>query len=345
MRQACARFVTWFTATRFTATIATLVTVPLICSGLYEVFWLSADGTGTSYGEHIRNYGLVILACWGGVIAVWRGKIATLQADEQRKATKQSDEQHRRSLLQTRLSQAVEQLKDDASEPVKIAGIRILARMPHDINNLYKEDALRMLEEFVRFHGSAFEAGEAVEPPKGCAYRPVALAYTGDEDFGKIDPLVQAAVRIVAEDELPDGLRLNLSGVNLKGADLHNAHLERADLSRAYLKGANLLDAYLEDAHLFYAQLENAVLTSAQLENARLDFACLEGTQLAGANLKGANLAGADLTNASIRQVKGLSQEQLDMACQYPDGPQPRVPDNLKWNEEKAKERWRECHS
>ena len=66
---------------------------------------------------------------------------------------------------------------------------------------------------------------------------------------------------------------------------------------------------------------------------------------LAGANLKGANLAGADLTAASIHQVKGLSQEQLDMACQYPDGRQPRVPDNLEWNEEKAKERWREYHS
>ena len=138
-----------------------------------------------------------------------------------------------------------------------------------------------MLEEFVRFHGLAFEAGEAVEPPKGCAYRPAALAYTGDEDFDKIDPLVQAAVRTVAEDELPDGLRLNLSGVNLKGADLGNAHLKGANLFRAYLVGAHLSHANLEGAILSYAQLKNAFLMFAQLENARLDYACLEGTQLA----------------------------------------------------------------
>ena len=246
--------------------------------------------------------------------------------------------------MQTRLSQAVEQLKDE-SEPVKIAGVRILARMPHESDNLYKGDALRMLEEFVRSRGSAFGAGEAVEPPKGCAYRPAALAYTGDEDFDKIDPLVQAAVRTVAEDELPDGLRLNLSGVNLKGADLGNAHLEGANLFRAYLVGADLSHANLERAILSYAQLENALLMFAQLENAQLNCARLEGARLYGANLKGAELRGADLADASIGQVKGLSQEQLDMACQYPDGRQPRVPDNLEWNKEKAKERWREYHS
>ena len=202
-----------------------------------------------------------------------------------------------------------------------------------------------MLEEFVRFYGSAFEAGEAIKPPKGCAYRPVALIYANNRDFGKIDPLVQAAVRTVAEEKLCDGLVFDLSGVNLKGADLGYAHLERADLFRAYLEGAYLSHAYLEGAHLSYAQLENAVLEFAQLENAQLDYARLEGTQLDGANLKGANLAGADLTNANIGQVKGLLQEQLDTACQHPSGHPPRLPDGLTWDTEKAKKRWHEVCS
>ena len=322
MRQACARFVTWFTLTRLTATIAIVVTV-LVGSDFHADFWRNA----------VRDYGL-ILACWGGVIAVWRGEIATRQADEQRKAvnaqreaidsqreaTAQSDLAHRQSLSQTRLFQAVELLKDE-SEPVNIAGARIVAQMPHDADNPQKGDALRVLEEFVLLRSSAAAKGE------------------------NVDPLVQAAVRTLTEKKLPDGLTLDLHRGNqlhahLNGAHLIGAHLEGAKLVEARLNLASLHETHLERAKLSRAQLVKACLYRARLTESDLSYANLEEADLSDAQINGANL-----TTANFRNAQGLLQEQLDTACQHPDGSPPlNLRDGLIWDDEAAIAQWREVH-
>ncbi|MCB8948835.1 MAG: pentapeptide repeat-containing protein [Ardenticatenaceae bacterium] len=111
---------------------------------------------------------------------------------------------------------------------------------------------------------------------------------------------------------------VNLSGANLSGVCLLNAQLIGADLSNANLAGADLTNANLYDADLknavFYidnetATLKNAVLAYAKLNNADLYQVVLTGADLTHADFTDANLARATislsttLTNAIFKEV------------------------------------------
>ena len=77
-----------------------------------------------------------------------------------------------------------------------------------------------------------------------------------------------------------EGIRADLCGANLRGADLSGADLREADLSGADLSGADLREADLSGADLSGADLSEA--------------------DLSGADLSGADLSGADLREADI---------------------------------------------
>jgi hypothetical protein len=79
---------------------------------------------------------------------------------------------------------------------------------------------------------------------------------------------------------------LDLQGIDLSGADLKNAQLESADLRRANLRNANLSGANLENAYCKNADLN-------------------------GANIIDAQISGAYFHNANLRNVKGLTVENL----------------------------------
>jgi uncharacterized protein YjbI with pentapeptide repeats len=96
------------------------------------------------------------------------------------------------------------------------------------------------------------------------------------------------------------GVRLYLTGANLK-----SAYLKGANLTGAYLTGANLTDAYLAGADLTGAYLAGADLTDADLTGANLTGADLTDAYLAGADLTGANLTGA----VGIILIIGLDYE------------------------------------
>ena len=80
-----------------------------------------------------------------------------------------------------------------------------------------------------------------------------------------------------------DGRRADLSGANLRYADLRDAYLGRAYLRCADLSGADLSGAYLRCADL----------SGAYLRAADLDHAYLGGADLRGADLRDADLSGA----------------------------------------------------
>jgi len=130
------------------------------------------------------------------------------------------------------------------------------------------------------------------------------------------------------------GERANLSGANLRRADLRGANLIRANLSEADLRdanlrdanlsGANLRDANLRDANLSGANLNEANLTRADLNEANLNEANLTRADLNEANLiranliradiSGADLSGADLSGADFSRAD-LSGVDLDFSC------------------------------
>jgi len=106
----------------------------------------------------------------------------------------------------------------------------------------------------------------------------------------------------------------NLRGANLSDADLSDANLRGADLSGANLRGANLSDADLSDADLSDANLRGANLSGANLSDADLSDANLRGANLRGADLSDANLRGANLSDANLRGAD-LRGADLDLSC------------------------------
>src|SRR5574344_1076805 len=96
------------------------------------------------------------------------------------------------------------------------------------------------------------------------------------------------------------GVKANLKGADLKGAELECADLKGANLEGADLKGANLADADLSEARLIGADLEGANLEWAILNSANLNSANLKSANLNSTNLRSANFKGADLSEANL---------------------------------------------
>ena len=100
-----------------------------------------------------------------------------------------------------------------------------------------------------------------------------------------------------------DLYRANLSGADLSGADLRVADLKGANLSGADLRWANLRSADLSGADLYRANLSGADLRGADLRSADLSGADLRGVDLRGADLRSADLRGVDLRGADLRSA------------------------------------------
>lgn len=79
------------------------------------------------------------------------------------------------------------------------------------------------------------------------------------------------------------GVRANLRGAHLYGADLHNANLREADLRGVNLCCANLRDANLQRADLRRAILKKADLLGANFYKADLSEAAFQGEDIRGA--------------------------------------------------------------
>ena len=109
--------------------------------------------------------------------------------------------------------------------------------------------------------------------------------------------------------------KLDLSLVNLRGADLSEAvfskaRLTNADLREADLKEANLGRAVLRNANLGATELSRADLGMADLRKANLDGARLVRADLRGVRLGNANLRGVDFSRADL-----LGASLVDAEC------------------------------
>jgi uncharacterized protein YjbI with pentapeptide repeats len=92
----------------------------------------------------------------------------------------------------------------------------------------------------------------------------------------------------------------NFSRAHLGDAKLYWADLRDANLSGAYLGGVKLCGADLRDANLSRARLKMADLTEANLSSANLSRAYLGRAKIIWAKLRGANLKGANLRDANL---------------------------------------------
>ncbi|MEV2225095.1 pentapeptide repeat-containing protein [Nocardia vinacea] len=131
---------------------------------------------------------------------------------------------------------------------------------------------------------------------------------------------------------------LDLRGIRIPNADMHDMHLAaanlvRADLTNAHLRGSNLDGADLEQANLIGTNLREASLIGTRLIGARLATADLTDADLTDTDLTSAgltdtvltraNLAGADLRSTISLTAEQLATARLDSRTQLPPGLRP----------------------
>ena len=231
--------------------------------------------------EVIRNFILLLASVWafyGIIVAARRTKALEKQVHIQEQGQ-----------VAERLARAAEQLSS-AVMSVRILAILSLGKIAIEAESEIRQDVVKVLCAYIREN------------------RPI-----GQEDAksanskspmpGDIQEILNVLSGIKTKTDwkiVMDLSKINLSGADLSCADLSDANLERADLSGANLQHADLSDANLEHANLSDANLERIDLSSAILWNANLSGANLTGAYLWRAGLSGANLSGAELPAVTL---------------------------------------------
>ena len=106
-----------------------------------------------------------------------------------------------------------------------------------------------------------------------------------------------------------DGLRVNLEGSWLNGANFHQARLTKANLQNAVMQRTVLARAQMQGANLLGANLAGAIAESTKLHGSLLIGAIFSRANVINAELQGSLLSGADFENASVSglNLKGVS--------------------------------------
>jgi hypothetical protein len=152
--------------------------------------------------------------------------------------------------------------------------------------------------------------------------------------FGiELDPDIDAAFIVLArrpdrdEPNRPDLRHTSLVGLSIRSADfarpprLTRMFLTDSDLRSADLRGANLRGTIATEADMRWAWLQKANLSHTGLDRVRFK----------GAGMNGANLSEARLTGADLRDVEGLTAEQLSVAF---------IDDSTLFDPELAQDQW-----
>ena len=162
-----------------------------------------------------------------------------------------------------------------------------------------------------------------------------------DQELSKedISKELEAHKKWLADSKDPEGHKANFCGAkfplrsNFEKADLRyaifqmaklageqkgkivGANFTGARLNEAQLQGANLSKADFSQTDLTKAGLDDAMLHDATFKNADLREASLRRTMLYQAKFHEAKLHKANLQAVGLRDVEGLTQSQINMAC------------------------------
>ncbi|RJO73035.1 MAG: low-complexity protein [Myxococcales bacterium] len=209
-------------------------------------------------------------------------------------------------LVTERFTRAIDQLGSEKME-VRLGAIYALERISRDS----EKDHWTIVEILAAFIRENAPWHEEEKPTDAGEEKPAEDSNQTEQEGEEKKPKifkprtdVQAALTVLGRrahrEKEPANLRIDLTHVDLRGADLKEAHLERAKLLEAHLENANLGLAHLEGANLRKAHLERANLGEAHLERADLNEAHLEGAVLLRAHLERVKLTEAHLEGAFL---------------------------------------------
>ena len=268
--------------------ITVLALVAVVVLSIMFRDWLQAGPDGLESGSTtLRNLGLVIAGAIALPIAIWRSRVAQIQAN-----TAQRE-------LSNRLYQQGTEMLQSAALSVRLDGIYTLERLAKDEPERYHIQIMSRLCGLAR-HQTRDDGVEARSDTK----REPRLR----EDVQAVVAAISSCHARQDRLEMAADFRLNLRGVDFPGARLFKARLSRANLSMANLAGANLIGADLAGAEFSRANLAGATLSGADLaragfDRAELPEARLDSANLAKARLSSANLFRARLSNANLAEA------------------------------------------
>ncbi|OCQ97131.1 hypothetical protein BCD64_16245 [Nostoc sp. MBR 210] len=235
---------------------------------------------------------------------------SAMAANESAKAALKNAEAAQDKQITERFAKAIEQLGSEKIE-VRLGAIYTLERIAKDSAKDHWT-IMEILTAFVRENSPRKLEEENAE---------------NTQETPKIRTDIQAALTVIGRrncDNEQENQRLDLSNIDIRGADLGGANLQKTLLSGANLYGANFFHANLQKAMLRQANLRAAILFNANLQRAYLIGANLQSTPLGEANLQGSDLtqanllwaylSGANLQGANLKGVQNLEQRQIDSA-------------------------------
>ena len=225
---------------------------------------------------------------------------AQAQADASQAQAKATTEQARannnaeQGQRQERLKNAIEHLGAD-SVSVRLGGAYELFHLAQDTKDL-RESILQILCAHIR------QTTVNAEYKRNYESRP-------SEEIQSLLSLL-----FVQPHQVFSGLRIDLAGCWLNGAELNNARLNWARLQDVSLQYAQMAMAYLQNAKFIRTDLTRAALSYANLQAAIILDSCfqeanLDSTNLQGAVLEGVRLQRAYLGNAKLHGVGVLRME------------------------------------
>ena len=259
--------------------------------------WLTGEGSlRESGGATIRNVGLVVAGLIAIPLAWWRSSVAAKQA-----------EVAQQSLWNERYQKAAEMLGSNVVS-VRLGGIYALRTLVEEQPCRYYVQCMRLLCAFARNP----TADSNVQPLVDIAIPENASEATRSlEKRFRVREDVQAVVEMLLyrddkwmwlEDQqgfIPD----------LRGAVLNGAVLESVNLSMVDMGGAELVDANMRRANL-----TNAILMDADLTFAVLSWANLLACVLRNANVTGTRFCELTSDGGFERPARGLTESSLRYA-------------------------------
>lgn len=197
--------------------------------------------------------------------------------------------------LTERFSVAVEQLGHEQTA-VRIGGIYSLERIAQDSPRDHWS-IMEVLAALVRDRRGLTDEGHT-KPP---------LTYEKD---------IQAAILVIGRrnNSLDPESHSESHSLYLSYSDLNNLAAFKSDLSNIRFVGSNLQNANFYLSQLREASFWKASLINAKFQKANLSQAILQKANLQGADFRDCILKNADLKDANLKEVKGLTVQQITSA-------------------------------
>ncbi|MBF0371761.1 MAG: pentapeptide repeat-containing protein [Magnetococcales bacterium] len=300
-----------------------------------------------------RSAGLVFVGLVGLALLAWRtwsANKSAIAATKQAEVAVKQIELTRKGNLNDRFGKAAELLGSD-QPAVRISGAHVMEQLAEEDPKTYHSLVMKILADFVRSNAPWQPRAETESKTQNGDRGDSVGTQSNHGPPHDIQSLVETLCRVNGSREQTE-YSIDLSGTDLREANLSQVKLTGATLSRTNLTKADLCGADFRWAKLRYVKLSEALLlntnfsgssleeaefigahlNSAQFNGAHLSGAKFSFAKLIGADFDGADMTGASLIHTDLSETKGLTLKDIKSATTDHNTTPPGYL-NLEWQE------------